>query len=232
MAKDPQKIELTGIFSNGYGLCPKLILQSPELTDIEKLVWLLLSSYAGQKDNAWPGIPTMAADLGKSKNTIMNAVKRLVEYDYIRKRRTNKGNTYYLNLNLYPGKRPSSREQNRNSRILDYEGREERFRMSRILDNETPENSASVIQDSGEAKSSILDTNNISDNNNNNNMNRHHDTQKITIIDRVKNFGTEYHLLSNRSITDTSHRVYWTINDFTSDHPVYNVYWRHFAHEK
>ena len=92
---------LTGVFKNGYGTIPKQPLQDNNLTQIAKLIYSYFCSYAGGKEEVFPGYKTICNDLDISKDTLFFHLKYLYGYGYITKSKKKKSNanTYLLNQN-------------------------------------------------------------------------------------------------------------------------------------
>jgi len=98
--QDKQRI-LPGIFAEGYGYVPKLLMKDHDLPVVAKAVLCYLASYAGIKSECWPSHTEIIENLGISKRTLTRAIKRAIGAGYISKtqrRERGKGtrNTYYL----------------------------------------------------------------------------------------------------------------------------------------
>jgi|GEM_PF-2228110 len=103
MPGEVDTIQLEGVFKNGYGIAPKSILRTPELSKHEKLIWLYLSSFSGRGKSCFPSINRMSKELRISKKSSIHALKNLEEIGYIKIQRTNGGpNTYTLLLSKEP----------------------------------------------------------------------------------------------------------------------------------
>lgn len=78
------RIELSGIFSEGYGVIPKRLMRA----DIDKNIKLILAymlSYTGGGNECFPAIRTIAQDLKMSTNTIVKYLKQAEENGFITK---------------------------------------------------------------------------------------------------------------------------------------------------
>jgi len=79
------KIELSGIFSEGYGIIPKKLMRSKDIGLYEKAITAYMLSYTGGGNECFPSYKRIAEDLNISEPTIAKSIKRLVEKGYIRK---------------------------------------------------------------------------------------------------------------------------------------------------
>lgn len=82
---DGNKIELSGIFSEGYGIIPKKLMRSKDIGVYEKVITAYMLSYTGGGNECFPSYKRIADDLNISEPTIAKSIKRLVEKGYIRK---------------------------------------------------------------------------------------------------------------------------------------------------
>ena len=71
------------IWQNGFTQIPNVILRSPLLKPNEKLVYIVILSYAWSDDRTWPGVRRLADDVGLSKSTVSNVLQRLREVGLI-----------------------------------------------------------------------------------------------------------------------------------------------------
>lgn len=78
------KIELAGIFSQGYGIIPKKLMTEKIDKNI-KLVLAYMLSFTGGGFECFPSIKKICDDLGISKPTIIKAIKQAEEIGYITK---------------------------------------------------------------------------------------------------------------------------------------------------
>ena len=85
------KIELGGIFSEGYGIVPKKLMKAKDINANTKLILCYLLSYSGSGATAFPQIKDMAENLGLSKRTIIRSIKESQEMGYINKHQENRG---------------------------------------------------------------------------------------------------------------------------------------------
>ena len=65
-----------------------------------KTVYMHLKSMSASKGECWPGIKTIAADLGLSKSTVKRAIRDLEKHGYIEKETRHRDNGS-LTSNLY-----------------------------------------------------------------------------------------------------------------------------------
>jgi DNA-binding Lrp family transcriptional regulator len=93
------EIQLTGIFSEGYGIIPKKLMRM-EIGDVKiktktkvitvkgvniKVVLAYMLSYTGGGYECFPGINTIAKDLEISTDTVVYAIKAAVDKGFIKK---------------------------------------------------------------------------------------------------------------------------------------------------
>ena len=65
-----------------------------------KTVYMYLKSMSASKGECWPGIKTIAADLGLSKSTVKRAIRDLEKHGYIEKETRHRDNGSFTS-NLY-----------------------------------------------------------------------------------------------------------------------------------
>ena len=100
--KMSDKIRLKGVYEQGYGLSPKLVMRDKNLSIEAKAIYAYMSSFAGSGGSAFPKIETACKDLNISKNRFLKYRKELVDYGYItieKERKSGKfdNNVYILN---------------------------------------------------------------------------------------------------------------------------------------
>lgn len=96
------KVKVTGVLSNGYGLSPKMVMRDKNLSVEAKAIYAYMSSFAGNGESAFPKIETACNDLNMSKNRFIKHRRDLLERGYISiEKNRNKGkfenNVYVLN---------------------------------------------------------------------------------------------------------------------------------------
>ena len=65
-----------------------------------KVVYMYLKSLSASKGECWPGIRTIANDLGLSKSTVKRAIADLEQHGYIEKQNRHRNNGSFTS-NLY-----------------------------------------------------------------------------------------------------------------------------------
>ena len=102
------KLKITGVLSQGYGLIPKMLMRDKELSIEAKGIYAYISSYAGNGTTAFPSIGLICSDLGISEKRFYSHKKVLEERGYIlvEQERGPKGtfnrNVYTINSVLIP----------------------------------------------------------------------------------------------------------------------------------
>lgn len=99
------KIELEGIFENGYGFISKKIMQDRDLSIASKGIYSYLCSYSGKGNDVFPSRKKICYDLNISNDTLGKYLKELQEKGYIKvSHEKNNGkflnNVYKICLNL------------------------------------------------------------------------------------------------------------------------------------
>lgn len=79
------RISLSGIFSEGYGIVPKKLFKSKDIGKYEKLILCYMLSYTGRGNDCFPSVQTMKDDLGLGNSTVCNAINKCVQMGYIEK---------------------------------------------------------------------------------------------------------------------------------------------------
>lgn len=85
------KIQLSGIFSDGYGFVPKKLMRAKDISNTTKVVLCYLLSYTGAGVSCFPQIKDIAADLGLTTRTIINSINSAIENRYLNKHQENRG---------------------------------------------------------------------------------------------------------------------------------------------
>jgi hypothetical protein len=85
------KIQLSGIFSEGYGFVPKKMMRATDINNTTKVVLCYLLSFTGSGTTCFPQIKDMAKDLGLTTRTIINCIKSASDEKYIAKYQENRG---------------------------------------------------------------------------------------------------------------------------------------------
>ncbi len=79
------KIELSGIFANGYGIIPKALMQRQDLTISEKAIIAYFLSYTGAGSNTcFPSYAQICQDLRISKTTLSKCIHSIENKGYIK----------------------------------------------------------------------------------------------------------------------------------------------------
>jgi hypothetical protein len=118
MKMNENKIELSGIFAEGYGIVPKKLMKANIDKNI-KLIFAYMLSYTGAGNTCFPSIRTISKDLQMSSATITKYIKQACEMGYIEKSKLypknplNHANKYkLLFLDVLPAKTTCINEQN------------------------------------------------------------------------------------------------------------------------
>lgn len=102
------KLKVTGVLSQGYGIIPKLLMKDSDLTIEAKAIYAYIASYAGNGSTAFPSVSLICTDLNISENRFHNHKKVLIEKGYIHidQERSGQGtfkrNIYTINTVLAP----------------------------------------------------------------------------------------------------------------------------------
>lgn len=81
------------VYQTGFSQIPNKIIRSHVLTPMQKIVLMVLCSYANDNNIAFPSYKTIAADSGYSRRKVIDVIGELIELGCIRKieRKTAKG---------------------------------------------------------------------------------------------------------------------------------------------
>ena len=71
------------IYQTGYGLLPKSVMKDPNLKIESKAIFAYLTTFAGNRDTAFPGRELICKDLGISKDRFYKYMNELKEKGYI-----------------------------------------------------------------------------------------------------------------------------------------------------
>lgn len=80
---EENKLNITGINSNGFGIIAKLVMQDRNLSLCAKGVYAYFCSYAGAGNICFPSRKKMCYDLGISQNTLSKYLKELIKSSYV-----------------------------------------------------------------------------------------------------------------------------------------------------
>ena len=78
------KIELSGIFSEGYGVIPKALMKRKDLTISEKAIIAYFLSYTGGGNTCFPSYAQICEDLQISKTTLSKCIHNIENKGYIK----------------------------------------------------------------------------------------------------------------------------------------------------
>jgi hypothetical protein len=93
----------------GFTQIPNLVLRRGDLTPGAKLTYMVLLSYAWQKDHAYPGQDRLAGDMGVSERSVITYLKQLQDTGLITINRRGLGLTnIYVLHRLIPGSEKSA----------------------------------------------------------------------------------------------------------------------------
>lgn len=96
----------------GFTQIPNLVLRRSDLQPGAKLTYMVLLSYAWQKDHAYPGQDRLATDMGVSERSVITYLKQLQETGLITIRRRGLGLTnIYVLHRLSPGSEKSAPQE-------------------------------------------------------------------------------------------------------------------------
>ena len=73
-------IQVEGIYSKGFGLAPKLVMQDQRISAIGKAIYCYFCSYAGAGKVAFPKLSKILYDLKISKDTFYAHFKPLKKH--------------------------------------------------------------------------------------------------------------------------------------------------------
>lgn len=77
------KVELQGIYSKGYGIIAKTVMQDKEISITAKGIYSYLCSYCGGGITCFPSRAKICEDLNINKDTFSKHIKQLTEKKYI-----------------------------------------------------------------------------------------------------------------------------------------------------
>lgn len=80
---EENKLKITGINSNGFGIIAKLVMQDRNLSLGAKGVYAYFCSYAGAGNICFPSRKKMCYDLGISQDTLVKYLKELIKSSYV-----------------------------------------------------------------------------------------------------------------------------------------------------
>jgi len=99
-------------------MVPKPLAARTDLHPIDKLVWACIRDRLGNNGKAWPGGRTLAADLGVSRPTVLDALDRLAAAGDLLVERRGRGRTNHYRTPPASGQEPLPVETPKRSRTL------------------------------------------------------------------------------------------------------------------
>lgn len=84
IVKKESKIQLDGIYKQGYGIIPKLVMKDPNLSIEAKSIYAYLCTYTGGGDSCYPSVPLQCSDLNITNKRYLKHRKMLEENGYIK----------------------------------------------------------------------------------------------------------------------------------------------------
>ena len=118
--RQSKKIFLSGIFSEGFGVVPKLLMKADDLSLTTKAVLCYLLSYTGSGTESWPSHTEIINNLHISQRTLHRSINEAIEHGYIsRKRKFARGigsrNIY--SMIFMEQFRPATRARSKNKKL-------------------------------------------------------------------------------------------------------------------
>lgn len=84
IVRKESKIQLDGIYKQGYGIIPKLVMKDPNLSIEAKSIYAYLCTYTGGGDSCYPSVPLQCSDLNITNKRYLKHRKMLEENGYIK----------------------------------------------------------------------------------------------------------------------------------------------------
>lgn len=194
------KLKVTGVLSQGYGIIPKMLMKDSDLSIEAKAIYAYICSYAGNGDTAFPSVALICSDLGIGEKRFHAHKKGLIEKGYIKvgQERGTQGkfnrNVYTINSVLMPASAQDVVEPTPQNDPTDEEPPTGRYRSTDERCTDEPTSVEPCTADRGTNNNSI-NNNNINNNNinNNNNIKEKEDVDDVRSIHAFyqENFGIE-----------------------------------------
>lgn len=84
IVRKESKIQLDGIYKQGYGIISKLVMKDPNLSIEAKSIYAYLCTYTGGGDSCYPSVPLQCSDLNITNKRYLKHRKMLEENGYIK----------------------------------------------------------------------------------------------------------------------------------------------------
>ena len=85
--RQEKNISMSGIFGEGYGIVPKLLMKADDLSITTKAVLCYLLSYAGAGAESWPSHTEIIHNLKISKRTLARSINQAIDGGYVTQKR-------------------------------------------------------------------------------------------------------------------------------------------------
>lgn len=96
-----QGVQYEGILAHGYGLIPKLVTRDKKLSIEAKAIYAYLAAFAGNTQQAFPGVSLICDELNISKKRYLSHRKALIDRGYIEIKRERKDDGNGFSKNIY-----------------------------------------------------------------------------------------------------------------------------------
>lgn len=181
------KLKITGVLSQGYGIIPKMLMKDKELSIEAKGIYAYIASYAGNGSTAFPSVNLICSDLNISENRFHKHKVVLIEKGYIQveQERTGKGmfkrNIYTINSVLMPREVPDVVEPTRQNEVTDNSSPTRQYpgMDNPSMDNPGMENDVYI--------NNSLNNNSSNNNSINNNNNNKEKEKEVVVVVPEKN---------------------------------------------
>lgn len=97
-----------GIFAEGYGFVPKMMMRDKRLSVEAKAIYSYLSSFAGAGMTSFPSVELIIEELGVSEKRFYKHRKTLIELGYISVKQEKSGNKFTKNIYIINASLPYS----------------------------------------------------------------------------------------------------------------------------
>lgn len=178
--KTENKIMLDGVFGEGYGLIPRLVMQDRKLDIGSKLLYAYLCSFTGAERSCYPSREKICFDLDIGSDTLTRYISKLKESGYIRIEKLREkgrfGHNVYILVNEPSPEEPTEEEPTAENPLMDEPTAEEPSSEEPTAENPTtdeptmaePLTDEPMTEDTTAINNNIINTNSINNNFNSN----------------------------------------------------------------
>lgn len=190
-------IELSGIFSEGYGFVPKKLMKAKDIKSNTKLILCYLLSYTGAGTECFPSMHGISENLNMSKRTIIRCIQEAIIKGYLKKTQgellDKRSNKYYLNF------------------MNDFGDKKSPF-LNKQSDKKSPNKK---VGDNSAQQGAKKTLNKVTPGNSNNNMNSINKSNNNIYIQEIFDYWNSFNIICHESIDKFKSKIKLSLKSYS-----------------